>query len=244
MLASPFSVLAQSYRLYRANLWILVGYSAWLLFPIAGIFILSFIPDRTWIAYVSVGIFTIAQMLIGIWLSILFIKLVDVMDQKQPLDLPNIQKQSIFLLRPTLHVIARQFIFVFLGLIALVIPGIIMAIWYAFSQIALILDGKTGMEALTFSKTLVKGRIFQVLYRILAGPFIIGFIYSFFIAILFSIIALFSGIDLVKIMSGDNLPAWMELLQSSLEIFTIPLVAAYMTMLYKELRKNPVIAVK
>jgi len=243
MLASPFSVLGQSFRLYRANLWVLVGYSAWLLFPIAGIFVLSFIPDHTWVTYASVSIFTIAQMLISIWLSIVFIKLVDLMDRKQPLDLPTVQKESIFLLRPTIHVMARQFLFVFLGFIALIIPGIVMALWYAFSQMALILDGKIGMEALTFSKTLVKGRFFQVLYRLIAGPLIIGFVYSFFIAILFLIIASSSGIDLIQAMSGNTVPAWIELLQSSLEIFTIPLVATYMTMLYKELRKNPVIAV-
>ena len=87
MLASPFSVLAQSYRLYRANLWILVGYSAWLLFPIAGIYVLSFMPEHTWVSYVSAGIFTIAQILISIWLSILLILIIDLIDRKQPVDL-------------------------------------------------------------------------------------------------------------------------------------------------------------
>ncbi|MEK7451931.1 MAG: hypothetical protein AAB664_01205, partial [Patescibacteria group bacterium] len=85
-----------------------MGYSAWLLFPIAGIYLLSFLPERTYISYASVFLFTLVQLIISIWLTILFIQLTDLLDQnstesettKQKIDLEALQKKSVLLLRP------------------------------------------------------------------------------------------------------------------------------------------------
>ena len=200
MLASPLSVLVQSYRLYSANLWVFVGYSAWLLFPIAGIYLLSFLPERTYISYASVFLFTLVQLIISIWLTILFIQLTDLLDQnstesettKQKIDLEALQKKSVLLLRPMIRVMARQFLFVIVGFIALIVPGIIMLVWYAFSQTASVIDEKKDMEALAFSKSLGKGRLLSVGYRLIAGPFLVGFIFSIVIIILFSLISIFT----------------------------------------------------
>ncbi|MEK7451742.1 MAG: hypothetical protein AAB664_00215, partial [Patescibacteria group bacterium] len=178
---------------------------------------------------------------------ILFIQLTDLLDQKQTesettkqkIDLEALQKKSVLLLRPMIRVMARQFLFVIVGFIALIVPGIIMLVWYAFSQTALVIDEKKDMEALAFSKSLGKGRLLCVGYRLIAGPFLVGFIFSIVIIILFSLISIFTGTDLVQTITENKIPAWMNLLQSSLEIFTMPLIAIYMVFLYKDLKKNP-----
>ena len=57
-----------------------------------------------------------------------------------------------------------------LGLILLIIPGIIFMVWYYFSSYVNVLEvnKNNGLEALTSSKELVKGRWFKTLWRLIA----------------------------------------------------------------------------
>ena len=48
------------------------------------------------------------------------------------------------------------------GFFLFIIPGFIACLWYAFAQIAVILDGKHGFTALVYSKELVRGRIWSI----------------------------------------------------------------------------------
>lgn len=57
--------------------------------------------------------------------------------------------------------------------IALIVPGIIFGVYWMFAQAAVIFTGKKGMEALRYSKALVKGRWWSVLGRFL----VLGIVY-------------------------------------------------------------------
>lgn len=70
------------------------------------------------------------------------------------------------LLLPYLGITARSFLIIFGGVLLLVIPGIIFAIWYCMSAYALVLEGKHGMEALRTSKSYVKGKTGAVVSRL------------------------------------------------------------------------------
>jgi hypothetical protein len=63
---------------------------------------------------------------------------------------------------------------VLLGLVALVIPGIIFAVWFGFAYFILIFEGKKGVEAMKASKAYVKGRWWPVFGRLIGlGIFMI-----------------------------------------------------------------------
>lgn len=54
------------------------------------------------------------------------------------------------------------------GFLLIIVPGIIFAFWYYFSNLAVILDNKKPIEAMKFSKQLVAGRFGAVLWRLCA----------------------------------------------------------------------------
>jgi len=54
---------------------------------------------------------------------------------------------------------------VLFGLVLLIIPGIIFAVWFGFSYYCLLFEDKRGVEALKASKAYVKGKFWAVLGR-------------------------------------------------------------------------------
>ncbi len=72
------------------------------------------------------------------------------------------------------------------GLVLFFIPGIIWGIWFAFSLIVLIAEGKGGIEAMKRSKELVKGYWWSVFSRLVAFG-VVAFIASLLLSIVFNI---------------------------------------------------------
>ncbi|MFI5241156.1 MAG: hypothetical protein ACHQUA_01850 [Microgenomates group bacterium] len=71
---------------------------------------------------------------------------------------------------------------VVLGMLLLVIPGLIFAVWYSFSVYIVISEGKGSLEAMRSSKALVKGRFWKVVTRLVVFsliPFIGGMVVAF-----------------------------------------------------------------
>ena len=62
------------------------------------------------------------------------------------------------------------------GFFLFIIPGLIACLWYAFSQIAVILDGKMGLSALIYSKELVRGRVWSVFLYYLAATILVSIV--------------------------------------------------------------------
>lgn len=176
--------------------------------------------------------------MITFWTGIILILLVNATIEKQPFDAEGVKKYSAGLLQPTARVLLLHIVCVLVAFVCLIVPGIIALVFYAFAQTACVLDGKRGMEALKFSRSLCSGRFFPVLYRLIGGPVIIGFIYSIIVALIISIAGVLSGLDPVKLAGASVLPGWLDLLQSFVEIIAIPLLATYMTILYKHLRET------
>jgi len=234
----PLSLILSSLQLYRSNFWLMVGYSAWLLFPFCGYFLLSFFPEQNSIVFIFDTLFSITEFLITFWVGIIFILMVNALTEKQPFDAIGLKNVSLSFLRPTARVFLLHILLVFLGFILLVIPGFIAIVWFAFAQTSVILDGKRGKDALSFSRGLSKGRFFRVLYRLIGGPILIGFVYFLFVAVLISIVGGFSGFDPTQTTQTLQPPAWVDLLESTLGIFVIPLLATYMTILYKHLKET------
>lgn len=237
-LRSPIELLFLSLQLYRSNLWLFVGYTAWLLLPFAGYFILSFFPEENAIVVLFYFLWSIVEFIITFWTGIILILLVNAIIEKLPFDAEGVRKYSTGLLKPTARVFVLHILLVFVGFFLLIIPGLIAIVWLAFAQTSAILDNKRGINALIFSRSLSEGRFFRVFYRLIGGPIMIGFVYSLIIALIVSIAGSSVGLNPVELSRASELPAWINLLQSIVTIFAIPLLATYMTILYKHLKET------
>lgn len=108
---------------------------------------------------------------------------------------------------------------VFGGLILLIIPGIIFALWFSQATYIVVNEGISGTEALKKSKTYVNGRIGAVLWRGFV-IFLVFFLVSF-------IVGMVSGIF------GNDLG---ELINSLLQVVLAPLATIYGFLLYESLK--------
>lgn len=114
---------------------------------------------------------------------------------------------------------------VFGGMILLIIPGIIFAIWFSQSNYVVVEEGLGNTTALKRSKYYVKGRIVEV-----AGKYLYIGLISIGLYILVGIFtALVSGLSGIK---GENL-SWISNIFS---LIWTPMATAYGYLLYKALK--------
>jgi hypothetical protein len=107
------------------------------------------------------------------------------------------------------------------GLILLIVPGIIFAVWYCLASFVLISENLKGMNALNKSKEYVKGRWGKVFFRI----FFIGIV-SMIASIVFGIVSRIFG------------SAGMALGQIASGLVITPVVVLYTFMMYQNLKET------
>jgi hypothetical protein len=111
-----------------------------------------------------------------------------------------------------------------LGLILLIIPGIIFGLWFWASAYVVLFENKVGLSAMRQSKQYMKGILSPVLVRLL------------FIWFCVIVIAVLTGI--VENSLGMN--EKNNILSSIVSSLLTPLWAAYIYLLYKEVKHRPV----
>jgi hypothetical protein len=101
-----------------------------------------------------------AMIFINIWISIVLVLMADKLYKGQPIEINKIFELSFTKIPSYLLVAFLTGLAVFGGCIMLIIPGIIFAIWFAFSAYINLLEDKEnkGIAALKSSKALVEGR--------------------------------------------------------------------------------------
>ena len=172
---------------------------------------------------------------INIWIEIAIIIIINQVYHHLPIDI-NLILENSFKKIPSLFLVAILVTLITLGgLILFIIPGIIMAIWYAFAQYVNVLEQKDnkGLMALKSSKELVKGRWWPVFWRVvLPGLFVFFFIIIVIIALTF------------LVSNGQYNPESMEhnllinAITTLIFIFLIPLFGSFNVILYNNLKIN------
>lgn len=235
---SIFELLVETVALFRTNLWLYLGYAAWLLVPFAAFLLLSLAPEH-WLLDVADVLVSVAELFLALWISLIFIKLTAALVLKHPVDPQVIQKEALALIPAAVRILALQLIIFLGGLILFIIPGVIFGLWYTFSQQVLVLDGKQGLEALAASKELVKGRFLSVLWRLLGGTVIITIIYSMAVGGAILLVEMINGTDINSLFQND-IPMWAQTMDIVGELFFVPLIAIYIALLFLHLRQVPV----
>lgn len=167
-----------------------------------------------------VVVLAIASALISLWVSAAIIKAINSPDSTpNPSEL--LTKSAKYIL-PYLLVVVLTGLAVLGGLILLIIPGIIFAVWFAFSNYTLVLEDKRSIEAMKASKALVKGRWGDVFVR--------------FLLLMLSLI----GISIVASLVLSLFPAALySVLNGALSsFFMTPFSLIFGYLLYKDLKNH------
>jgi hypothetical protein len=237
MLAS-FELLKNSWNLYRTHFWYLVGYSAWILLPGAGFFLLRFAPVHG-LADISVMLLLVLQTFLWLWIFIAITRSVVNLTQGKTPEASSLSKESLIRIPKLLSTIILQILVVLGGLFLFVIPGILFVIWYGFAQVISVMEDKRPLEALAMSRSLVQGRFFSVAWRAVCGPLFIAVVYSVLLALVIGLVGSISDVKFVEIFSEDS-PAWVVLMENLGDIFVMPLFILYTVLLYQNLKEQPV----
>lgn len=250
MLISVKEIINKSVELYQKNYLLFFRYLLLLFIPtgiiaIAGVIIGSFtavfavfglsVPLLIYLAMIIVASLT------SLWISLAFVRTIAGLyenTEEKPIK-ENLQT-TVHLILPSLIISILTSLIILGGMVLLIIPGIIFAIWFAFSFYAVAIDNHKVATALNTSKNLVRGRWWAVLWRLVAPSAVFGL---FLILIQWLI-----GIPLEAIIK--NFPEGTVIYAILIVIFAListavgllftPLTSAATVILYCELKKTPV----
>lgn len=238
MLSTPRDLLRAAIDLYRKEFWLFLGYTAWLLVPVATFYFAIALPPHP-VTSVLIVVTIVLQIFIWLWILVCLMRATALLLANKPIDHAVLSTQALRRIQPVLIVVFLQALIVLGGALLLIIPGIIFWVWYSFAQVATGLDDKRPIESLTFSRALVQGRFFPTIWRLVAGLLVIGLLYAFFSGAILIILTRLFGVD-ISIVFSESPPLWSQLVQSVVDIFFIPLFLIYTVLLYQDLKSHPV----
>ncbi|MEK7084444.1 MAG: hypothetical protein AAB932_04380 [Patescibacteria group bacterium] len=244
MLITATDIIKKSITLYKENTQLFLQYVVLLFFPngllsILIVFLYRISGDRGTVndgIFIGISMLLIITMsLVTIWVSLAFIRTVAARYESK--DAPHVRDalhQATPLLWPAVWSSVLALLAAIGGFILLIIPGIILSLWFAFGMYAVALDEKNAVDALRMSKSLVQGRWWSVLWRLLAPGLVFGFL-SILIEGLLSL-----PIEFMGEMPNLFILLIFNLLATAGGLLVAPLLTASSTILYLEMKKTPV----
>jgi len=234
------TILKQSWSLYRLYFVVLVGYAAWSLLPYTVFVALNLIEplnvSDSPINYLYF-LLILAQGVIIIWAYNAIVLTVYNFITGKKVKRDEISRNAWTLIVPLLIVSLLTSLLILGGLILFIIPGIIFAIWLAFAEISVLIDGKRGFDALKHSKSLVKGRFLPIARLVISGSLFIFLVYIIITSVMFSLGMMLQGGPEVFINATET-PLWADIIQNVLSVMILPLFAVYWTVLYQNVKET------
>ncbi|MFH1315185.1 MAG: hypothetical protein ABIH67_02190 [Candidatus Uhrbacteria bacterium] len=232
----------ESWRLYRQAFNILIGYSAWMIPPYLLLVVLMLLvpQDQILTSYVLLYIIiSLIQGIVVIWITNALILTVNKLAAKEQVDTNEINRQSWRLITPLLMVALLVTLVTFGGLLLLIVPGVLFAIWFCFAQISVILDNKKGIDALSFSRSLFSNRFLPLLRRVIIGPLLLFIVYALIMAIVIGFGFVFSG-NIQTVLDQEVFPLWPDILENLVMVFMLPIFLIYWTLLYRSVKESKI----
>ena len=236
-LPSFFTLLKNSCHLLTKNYKLAIGYTSWLLLPIALHIIIRVtlghsnlgglldLVDNVALAFVAINIFNVITLHVPIWQT-------KFANQSELLVASTTAETAAW--RNILPVFLANLLAGFVCLVGsiLVIPGLIFITWFAFVKQIVLFEHTRGTAALIASRNLVRDRVWGVTWRLWA--FIILF---FALYLIIGGLILFAfGFNPSQPFDTMTPPLAADALISLLEIAIFPLIIVYFTLLYQSLK--------
>lgn len=235
-MTSPIELIAKSLRVYRANTATLIGYSSWLLLPVATFVLLDFLPLTPFVQFLALILLAV-ELFLSFWVAIILVLLSNLYLKGEKPEHKKFSQKAKTLIAPVITVALLQLLITIGGLILLIVPAFLFIVWFSLSQFIVILDEKRGFDALQTSKSMVKGKFWKIVYLFFGGSVVIFFVYSICLSIIISVITAIQGVGLIDMLAGP-IPLWMQILESVGEVVILPLVVVYLTAVYLEVKNN------
>lgn len=236
MLIGVKSLIKESWSLYIKNFGLLTKIVVWLIIPVILFSILSAL-DLNPAVLIPINFFlSVISFLLGLWISIVLIIIINNLWNKTKIDLKQTYETSYSKILSYLWVSILANLAIFGGILLLIIPGIIFAVWFAFCAYILIIENIKGVQALQASKNLVQGYFWPIFWRWFATYFVYGLL----IAVIILIPIYLIGFSLGNPSLGftPQAPWWSSLIANVISVFTIPLLTSIGVILYNSLKKE------
>lgn len=253
MLISAKELIQKSLTLYQKNYQLFVKYLLLLLIPasiilFAGMFTKNFQNMRVDFNFfimppIIYFLIVLACSLASLWISLALLRVLVAAYTDKPIKALKEELQNAApLIVPALLVSILTSFIILGGIVLLIVPGIIFAIWFGFAFYAVVLDQNKPVEALKTSKNLVQDRWWAVWWRLFAP------------AVLFTVMLMLAQ-WLINIPIGiilKNAGSWLypanvvifNILSAFVSLLFSPLTTAATVILYLELKKTPVGAIE
>lgn len=241
-LISLTDLIKQSWRLYKNNFKTLISITAWLLIFVLLqmlLFILTLTGKLAAVAFFGFLVL-IASIAAAIVMSIILIQVINKIYHQEPIgnwnDLikPAINKIGSYLLIAIINTVL-----VVVGLVLLIVPGIIIAVWYSLGAQVFVLENIRGYAALKRSKELVEGYWWPVLGRWLGVSLFFGIIIWIINAVVLFPLGINRFVPAITMNAilGEQTKWQEDLISGIISILVIPLFTTVGVILYNNLKQ-------
>ncbi len=233
-------LLAESLKIYRAHARVISGYLAWLLFPLV-LTVIWYLgvasiwtPSETVTDLFDFVVSGLLLTLLILWSMTIIIILVPAWRAGKTLRHELLGPIAWRLVPSVIYIALIVSLLTAAGFIFLIIPGVIIGVWFSFAVTIAILKQTSILTSLKTSRHLVHGRFMPILWREYGAGFIILAVYLIFYLL---VLALAWVIDPAGFLTFETLPLFAEILLRLFEIVIFPIAAIYQVILYLELVK-------
>jgi len=155
------NIVSESWKRFTENFWKIFGITVMVYFP--GNIILAFIPIDESVDSLqqNLGIIQVYEVFVGVLATMAIAYIVKNTIDGKPVSASEALKKSLSRWGAALGTYIVLGIFLF-GLMLLIVPGIIYGVYWMFVILAVILNDKSGKDALDYSKAIVMGRWWTV----------------------------------------------------------------------------------
>jgi hypothetical protein len=218
---SSFRLFSDSWSLVKQNMFLYVGilvvpmllsYAAGLFMPSQNTAIAS---TAEWLIYL---VLLVVSVLASILMTIAFTLALD----NPSLQIGQAYRASLGLFWSYLGLSIVMSLILLAGFLLLIIPGIIMSVWFSFATFVLILERSSIKDSLKRSREYVRGRWWGVF-----GRLIIMSIVAFVFGAIFGIVA-----------SMIPNPALSELVVTLFSLIIMPILIGYIYLMYKDVKSS------
>lgn len=249
MLIPAGEIISKSIDLYKKNWQLFLKYIGLLLIPSALIIIaasllgvsqkimFAFLSNQSWGSVIVYILIVIILSITSIWISMGLIKSIANRYEGKETDMITDIKSSTPLILTAIGASILSALAILGGMILLIIPGVIFSVWFVFTLYAVVLDNKGAAESLSFSKRLVQGRWWDILWRLLAP----GIVFALLGVALQWIVGIPLGI-ILKSFGGSIIGITIySVISNAVAMLITPLSGCAITILYLEAKKTPVV---
>ena len=188
-------LLKKAWEVYRARIKVLLGIMlvpiivSFIIFIISAIlgfsslfyFFTTFDPRVLSGLLPIIVVFALVMLIVGSWSNLALIYAIK--EREQRIGVKESFQKTKDKIISSLWVSFLVGLAILAGSLLLIIPGIIIGVWFSFSIFVLVSEGLKGTKALTQSKELVRGRWIKVFWRMFV-IFIIIFLFNFIIGLI------------------------------------------------------------